>query len=102
MRSNDKTCHTVTIKSEKDLEGFKRREERRIEGVPRIVLGKLEGSDQVIWMEELKSEPVARIKEFSVGERGLWYARTIVTACCGLANYYGYFIINENMVFFNK
>lgn len=29
------------------------------------------------------------------------YARTIVSACLHLARRYGYFIINENMIFFN-
>lgn len=67
----------------------------------RLILGKLEGGIQEIWMDELRNEPVAKLKEFSVGERGLWYARTIIAACCGLASYYGFFIINENMVFFN-
>jgi len=35
------------------------------------------------------------------GEKAFLYAKKIIQACIGLANFYGFFIVNENMIFFN-
>ena len=35
-----------------------------------------------------------KLKEANNSDRGYFYAKTIVTACLGLSQHYGYFIIN--------
>lgn len=44
---------------------------------------------------------MVRLKELNSDERAMGYARVVVGACVRLARRYGFFIINENMVFFN-
>jgi hypothetical protein len=61
----------------------------------------LESGHLEIWTEDLRNEPVQRLKELNSDERAHLYARTILLACVRLAPRYGHFIINENMVFFN-
>jgi hypothetical protein len=101
MKPNDKVCHRITIKTEKERELFKKREEKPVEGTPKIILGKAEPNVQEVWTDELKAEPIARLKEANGSDRGHYYARTVVSGCCGLSQHYGYFMINENMVFLN-
>ena len=56
---------------------------------------------QEIWTEDIKNEPVARLKETSSLEKAQSYAKKIMGACCVLSQHYGYFMINENMIFLN-
>ena len=40
MKPTDKICHRVAIKSEKERELYKKREEKELEGTPKITMGK--------------------------------------------------------------
>jgi hypothetical protein len=102
MQSHDRICHRVPIKSEKERELYKRREEKGLEGTPRIILGKAEPSLQEIWCDDIKNEPVSRLKETNSSERGHAYAKKIVAACYALSQHYGFFMINENMIFLSS
>ena len=97
----ERVSHLVQLKSDKELEGFKRREERNIEGVPHITLGKAEGGQIEVFMDELKPAPIIKLKELNGNERAFAYAKTVIQACCALATHYGLFMVNENMIFFN-
>jgi hypothetical protein len=55
-----------------------------------------------VWVDELKIEPIVKLKEYNNTDKAFSYAKTIVCACIALTNHYGYFIINENMIFFNQ
>jgi hypothetical protein len=85
----------------KEREMYLKREENYIENTPKIIVGKMEANIQEIWSDDLHSEPVARLKELNSNERAYNYARKIIVACTKLAPRYGFFIINENMIFFN-
>ena len=50
----------------------------------------------------MKIEPISKLKEYNNTDKAYSYAKTIVGACIALNNQYGYFIINENMIFFNQ
>jgi len=101
MKQHDRICHRIAIKSEKERELYRKREEKPVEGTPKIILGKAEPTTQEVWTEDLKNEPLGRLKEANSSERAQVYARTIAGACCTLALQYGFFILNENMVFTN-
>jgi hypothetical protein len=58
------------------------------------VAKQLENNVQEIWIDDLKSESVARLKELNSDERALGYARVIISACLRLASKYGFFMIN--------
>jgi hypothetical protein len=55
-----------------------------------------------VWTEEVRGESIVRLKELNSSEKAVEYARSIMGACVELAPVYGYFIINENMIFFNS
>lgn len=40
MRQTDKICIKINLKSEKERELYRKREEKSIEGIPKIILGK--------------------------------------------------------------
>jgi len=46
MKSNDKICHQITLKSEKERDLYKKREERAIPGTPKVILGKSQSNAQ--------------------------------------------------------
>ena len=73
-----------------------------MEGTPKVILGKAEPNLQEVWIDDLKTEPVTRLKEANNSEKAQFYAKTIVLACSALSQSYGYFIINENMIFMNS
>lgn len=102
MKQSDKICIKIAIKSEKERDLYRKREEKYIKGTPKIILGKAEPNMQEIWIDDLRNEQITKLKEYNNTERAHLYAKTIVNACFGMANHYGYFIINENMIFFNQ
>lgn len=51
MRNSLKICHKVQIKSEKDLEIFRMREEFPLIGTPKILIGKSDKHLQEIWTD---------------------------------------------------
>lgn len=46
MKQHDRICHRIAIKSEKERELYKKREEKPVEGTPKIILGKAEPATQ--------------------------------------------------------
>ena len=55
LMQGDKVCLRIAIKSEKERELFRKREEKHIEGTPRVVLGKSEPALQEIWIDDVKN-----------------------------------------------
>ena len=102
MRSNMKICNRVQLRSEKEIDNFKQREENPIEGTPKIVIGKYENPFLSIWTEDLKKDALTYLKDLNSSQRALDLAKVVVEACSKLAPVYGYFIINENMAFLSE
>lgn len=46
MKQSDRICHRITLKSEKERELYRKREEKPIQGTPKVILGKAEGNTQ--------------------------------------------------------
>lgn len=55
MKQSDKICHRILIKSEKERELYRKREEKYIDGTPKIILGKADQNMQEIWTDDLKN-----------------------------------------------
>jgi hypothetical protein len=102
MKQCDRICHKVPLRSLKELDCYARREESHIEGTPKVIVARhLPLGVQELWTDDLRNEPLARLRDLSSNEKAFSYARRLLVSCCKLAHRYGYFIINENMVFFN-
>lgn len=56
----------------------------------------------IVWTEDLKKDCLAQLKELNSNEEAFNAARIIIRACLELAPVYGFFIINENMVFMSE
>ena len=100
MRQNHRICHRVHLRAPKQLDAFALREEAHIEGTPRIIIGKqLPGGVLELWTDELRTDSLHRLRELNSSERAFGAARRVLLACVRLAERYGCFILNENMVF---
>lgn len=94
MRRSLKNCQRVQLKSEKEVEFFRKREERYIKGTPKIAVGALQNLVLQVWTENLHKECLWQLKELNSGQKAFSYARTIVETCVALVPCYGYFIRN--------
>ena len=66
------------------------------------MIGNYENLILPIWTEDLKKDALSYLKELNSNHKALAHARGMVEACTKLAAVYGYFIINENMVFLTE
>ena len=79
MKQNDRICHRLPLRAQKDLDAFALRGQAHIEGTPRIILGKqLPGALLEVWTDELKADPLPRLRELNSGERAFAVARRVV------------------------
>lgn len=102
MPSKLTICHKVQLRSEKEVEIFKRRECNHIPGTPKIAVEKYEMHVLTVWTQELRKDCLAQLKELNSNQQAFNFAKTITQACLQLVTVYGFFIINENMVFINE
>ena len=94
MRNNLKICHKVQLKSEKEIEGFKMREEHHVRGTPRIAVDHCENNLLTLWTEDLRRDCLSQLKDHYTTQKAFEWARVILEACLTLAPIYGFFIIN--------
>ena len=94
MRTNLKICHKVQLKSEKELENFKKREEYHVKGTPKIAIGRCQNNLLTLWTEDLRRDCLSLLKNHYSSQKAFEWARVIIEACQTLAPIYGFFIIN--------
>ena len=101
MHNSLTLCHSLQLKSEKELLLFQQRHENTVPGTPRLLIQQQDHTYMSLITEPLIKASLSKLKELNSNEQAFRYARTIISACVQLAPIYGFFMINENMVFSN-